>query len=308
MEFNEFAEKVRSSAQEILGDDFYVELKEIIKINGIRMTNVTIYNKNTSVAPSIYLEDFYEQYVSGKSFDGVMNKIMKVYWEYKPEENLDLSYINEYELVKSKLVISLVNHEKNIEFTKDCPTIPFLDLDIIFNIELNNSLGNGLIKITDKMMATWEINSQTLLEDAMFFTMHNHKEKCFTMFEYFISAPAGKELISCEELDYRSYEFLKQTWIVTNEDGYRGAAVMLYEGMMSKFADVFESSYYIIPSSIHELILIPDKECASYDCLPDLECIKSMVKMVNSTEVSPNEVLSDNVYYFDRYEGKVLLA
>ena len=82
-------------------------------------------------------------------------------------------------------------------------------------------------------------------------------------------------------------------YVATNSKKLNGACVMLYDGLLRSFARKVGKSFYIIPSSIHEVILIPD----TLDM--DIRYMKAMVKEVNGTEVSPDEVLSDNVYRYD---------
>lgn len=82
-------------------------------------------------------------------------------------------------------------------------------------------------------------------------------------------------------------------YVATNSKKLNGACVMLYDGLLRDFARKVGRSFYIIPSSIHEVVLIPD----TLDM--DINYMKAMVKKVNGTEVSPDEVLSDNVYRYD---------
>ena len=82
-------------------------------------------------------------------------------------------------------------------------------------------------------------------------------------------------------------------YVATNSKKLNGACVMLYDGLLRDFARKVGKSFYIIPSSIHEVILIPD----TLDM--DIRYMKAMVKEVNGTEVAPDEVLSDNVYRYD---------
>ncbi len=77
---------------------------------------------------------------------------------------------------------------------------------------------------------------------------------------------------------------------------------MLYPNLFRNFADVIGSSFYIIPSSIHELLLLPDESMEE-----DKEFI-DMIKLINDTQVVPEEILSYSLYYYDKEEDKVFIC
>ena len=91
-------------------------------------------------------------------------------------------------------------------------------------------------------------------------------------------------------------------YVCTNTMKLNGAGTILYTGLLQEFADRVGSDVFILPSSIHEMILIPANEYC------DVDYLKDMVRTVNATEVAPEEILSDNVYYYNRLTDRVELA
>ena len=81
-------------------------------------------------------------------------------------------------------------------------------------------------------------------------------------------------------------------YVATNVFKMNGACILLYDGVLKKFAEKIGSDFYILPSSVHEVIFVP----ANGDM--DARYLIQMVKEVNATEVAPDEVLSDNVYIY----------
>lgn len=77
---------------------------------------------------------------------------------------------------------------------------------------------------------------------------------------------------------------------------------MLYEGILKDFAAVLEYDLIILPSSVHEVLLVPYEEDL---CMEEL---KEMVRHINRTEVAKEEVLSDNVYCYSRKTDKISIA
>ena len=84
-----------------------------------------------------------------------------------------------------------------------------------------------------------------------------------------------------------------QLYIATNSDSVLGAGVIMYPGFLKKAAKVLGGNFYLLPSSIHEFLFLPD----TGDC--DYESLNDMVKTINENEVTLREQLSDRVLYYD---------
>ena len=83
-------------------------------------------------------------------------------------------------------------------------------------------------------------------------------------------------------------------YVLTNKSRINGAAGIMYEGVLKKLADKLESDMYILPSSIHEVIILPKST------MFNKEELMAMVRDVNTEGVSKDEVLSYTVYEYDR--------
>ena len=85
-------------------------------------------------------------------------------------------------------------------------------------------------------------------------------------------------------------------WVLTNELGIYGATAMLYDGVLEEAGEKWEQNFYIIPSSVHELILLLEEW--------DMEQLDLMIKEVNEREVKDDEILSDHAYLYDVKEKR----
>ncbi len=279
MSVKEFAEKARKAVQKVLGDQYYVDAGENLKLNETKLWSINIHSKNRSIAPVIFLDSFFQEYEEGKDFDDIVENIVKMYWEYVPKDDIDLSFILDYEKVKDKICLRLCNYERNKELLKDSVYIPFLDLAVMFYIKFEDSdIGCGQIRIRQDYLERWNITTEELMKDA--------KEN------------------SEKEIDLRVMEFGGfPMYIMSNKSLTGGASSILYPDALEKFANQKESNLFIIPSSIHEVILIPDFEDVTEDTDEWEEKtteLKKMISQVNREELRTDEVLSDNLYYFDR--------
>ena len=87
---------------------------------------------------------------------------------------------------------------------------------------------------------------------------------------------------------------IPEMYIVTNSKKMNGATAIVYKDVLRNFANKLGRNYYILPSSINELILLPD------DGYLEPYELKNIVCGVNASEIDADEFLSDSVYYYDR--------
>ena len=91
-------------------------------------------------------------------------------------------------------------------------------------------------------------------------------------------------------------------YVLTNRKRCNGAACVLYEQVLENFAKKINDNLYILPSSVHEVIMIPASFAGKASQL------REMVEEINATQVEDEEVLSDSVYFFNRMTKKLELA
>ena len=89
-------------------------------------------------------------------------------------------------------------------------------------------------------------------------------------------------------------------YVLSNQRRVEGAACMLYPNLVRDFAEAVGSSFYIIPSSVHELLLLPTAH------LEESSEIKNMIKEINDSQVSAEEILSYSLYLYDKEERKIM--
>ncbi len=107
------------------------------------------------------------------------------------------------------------------------------------------------------------------------------------------------------ELDTQIPEGTPQLYIATNDRETNGAAVLLYDGLLEGFARRMGSDFYIFPSSIHETLFLPIPSDLGEK---DRSYMLEMVRGVNAGgEVAPEDILSDNVYYYDSKDNSLRL-
>ncbi|MBO5302479.1 MAG: hypothetical protein J6A92_00350 [Lachnospiraceae bacterium] len=297
MLFNNFCNTIQKDIQEMMGDNCLVEIHPVNKNNNHILHGLTIHENDCNIAPTIYLDYYYEDLLNGKSIQTIEQEIIEVYKKNKSSKNMDLSFFTDYQKVKSNIVYKLVHYEQNKELLKYVPHIQYLDLAIVFCcLMLNSPGGNATILIYNHHLSMWNANVKQLYEIA--------KKNTPLLLPYEIESMESVLKSFCNEMPIFSDVDTKELavcpmYILTNKQKLFGASCILYENVLKEFANKVGQDLYILPSSLHEVILLPALE--EYN----MEHLTKMVKEVNASQVQEEEILADHAYYYSRETGMI---
>lgn len=303
MEFANFTTLVREEVERRTGDNYRVRLNDVRKNNGIVLRGLTVMQDDSNISPTIYLNNYYEEYINGRAtLVNVVNDVMDTYNRNKVNQSVDMRYFLNYESVKQSVVYKLINTEKNKELLEDIPHIEFLDLSIVFQCMIaQEELGTASILIHNVHLKLWDVSVEKLYQAAKENTQRLQEYEIKTMADVLCEIMEAENPEEFNDEDYRSeLSDSVPMYVLSNKSRVEGAACMLYPNLIRDFADAIGSSFYIIPSSIHELLLLP----TGYD--EESGEIKSMIREINDTQVSTEEILSYSLYFYDREEGKIV--
>ena len=286
LNYNVFGNEVKQEVEKLLGSEVRVELRQITKNNGIILEGLCILEKGSYVSPTIYLEDFYREYKDGVSLKEIAGRIYDIYEKRCRNIPFSLEYFLDFEKIKENIFCKLVNREMNQELLRDVPSVSFLDLSVVFICAVKNEeFGNGSVLIREEHRKHWKVSKELLYEYA--------RENTFRLrpFELKSMEELIEDLVEPEERN-----LLKEIpmYVLSNRDRVFGAAGILYDRILSSAGARLEEDFYVLPSSVHEVILVPGHVAGSEKEL------HTMVHEVNHTQVEPEEVLSENVYHYDR--------
>ena len=310
MNIERFAEKVKEMLTEEVSEYAVVLTGTVLKNNGVVWHNITIKRKGMSVGMSIYLEKFFMEYCNRqKELKDIVREIITM--ENNSRIEIDIAkWFIDYEKVKEKIRYKLVNYEKNKELLKKVPYEKFLDLVKVYyvNVDFDN-VQKGKIVIYNDHLERWGVT-----EEAIKTTAEKNMEKHMlgricTMEEMLlnlvrkIETDFEKELeaeVQIEEL-FQQEEI--RMYVVTNKENVYGAALMCYSDIIKRFAHKVKSDLYILPCSVHEVILVPASDVVGWQC----KDLKDMVVDINMNEIPDEEILSNSVYYYDRATDRITL-
>lgn len=297
MTYQEFKQTIVYAISNKLGSDFRVSLQDIIKNNDTHLDGLTILSKGSNISPTIYLNYYYDQYLSGKSLSSVQDDILLSYHKNVPKENIDISFFTDFAKVKTRIIFKLVNYDRNKELLSKVPHVRYLDLAIVFNCFVNSTEeGYATILIHHHHLSFWNISTDELYNLAMKNTPHLLQYQLQNMSDVILNLFFEDESQIPQDSipDFPMY-------VLSNVTKLNGSGCILYEDLLSDIAETLDSDFYILPSSIHEVLLIPVESASSY------EELSSMVKEINNTQLAREEVLSDLVYFYSRHSGKITM-
>lgn len=286
MNYQQFVVVVKEEVALSLGDSMNTQIHTALKNNGHERIGLTITDKRINISPTIYLEEFFKQFQNGHPISSIVEHILDIYNEVKFEHAWQVHTIKDFESMRSKIVFKLIHATKNETLLKTMPYIAYLDFAIVFYIlfEVDES-GTATIPITYELIQLWNVSLDDIQQNA------------FRNVQTLLPATFKPMQIVIDELMGTNYSEDALTedlmYVLTNSLRSFGAACILYDGMLEKIGEDIEENYYILPSSIHEMIIVPESNS------PSRTYLNEMIAEVNQTMVDEEDFLSDRVYYYD---------
>ena len=286
MDINNFLKEVEVRLKEKMNKDVVIKTQKVRKNNNVIYYGLIIQKPEQNVAPTIYLNAFYDMYESGMDMGDVIQCIMDTYKKGEVKESIDMDFFCNFEAVKERIAYRLINAERNKELLEQIPHILFMDLAICFYYAFyQKELGEGMILIHNSHMEIWGTNHKELMKLA--------EENTGRMLPpSMVSMKSLLQEMFDENVDPGLY-------VLTNEKKCQGAAVLLYPHVLEEASKQLGGNFYVLPSSIHEVILLKERGHEN------TEGLKDMIREANDTQVATEEILSDYPYYYDAEKKKL---
>lgn len=296
MNYQQFIEEVERRVKEKIegNETMTVYIHTAVKNNGKERKGITVSEKGIHISPTIYLEEYFQQFQEGKPIEKIVEKIFQLYEEVKCSHPCEESLLQNYEELKGKFAYKLIHRGKNEKLLNDIPYVPWMDLAIVVFVLLEVSpYGTATVLVRKEHLEIWGLTEAQLFDEA--------KKNTPILLPYQF-CPMRKLLREiCPYAVDEGEEEEESLYVLSNKLRSFGAASMLYDGILEKVGQKLGENYYILPSSIHEVIVVPESKS------PVKQDLEEMVREINETQVEEEEVLSDRVYYFSRKENRLFL-
>lgn len=292
MNFQQFVVMIKEKTEFLLEEDTSVRIHTTLKNNGRIRTGLTISEEHVKIFPTIYLEEYYQQFLKGCSVDVIAESIVDIYRGVDFERVQQANSIKDLETIRHKIVYKVIHTERNRKLLQTLPHIPYLDLSIVFYILFDvDETGIATVPIAYNLMNLWEIDLETLYDIAR----KNTPQLLPASFQPM--HVVVEELTGITPKEFPEKDIL---FVLSNSLRNFGACCILYDNVLLQIGEQLGESFYILPSSIHEVIIVPESEC------PTEKDLNEMIYEINQTQMDLEEVLSDRVYRYDYKQRRLL--
>jgi hypothetical protein len=303
-------EKFKSDLKELLKTELAnrgIDVEEINEEKIEKMNesydSIVIKPAGASIATIIHVEDAFEAYKSGTELremilgareeDAELKGMVKsIADDIENEPQFDLSIFDDYKKVKSRLSMQIVSAERNAELLEDVPHERIEDMAVVYRVLMTQpSTGSktATTLVTNGMLKKYGITDSQLKRDAMRNAPNVKPVKIRDM----------SETVKDFDLELAPDVSVEdgRIFVASVTDNLYGAAVIAYPNFLNTVAAMLRSDFFVLPSSIHEIIIIRD------DGDLDADDLKNLVTSVNAAQVDPADQLTDNVYHYDMYNN-----
>lgn len=305
VDYSVFKNKVEKDFPDYMGKDFSYDFVKILKIN--KEHDSIIVKDNTAdenqISPTVYIDDMYRDYCTYQDYNMVMMKYADTVKKgFEEASKINIAGLMSAGKVKENIIFRLINTEQNEKLLEDLPHRAINDLSVIYSLVVKMDspvFANTLIKndFAEKIGLTEEELYELAYENTKRMFPPTLKNMGEVLRE--LSPVKGKS----EPENNFAYDSISDLsmWVLSNEQGINGAVNMLYEEELYKISEKLKENLYVLPSSIHEVIAVPESMGNPY-------ILSDMVSEVNRGVVTPEEILSYEVYHYDRGMRKLTCA
>ena len=282
-----------------LTKDLVIEENRVVKMNDQVNYGLTMRKGNDEAAPTIYMNDKFDRYMKGDPLKALMAESVQEYLDSLVSRPEAITADFAFETIRDDLTIRIVEVERNREFLKD---IPYLMMGNGFaaicdlKVQKDNT-GYWKTTITRGLMQENNYDKQEMFKTAIENSQLRDPVKMSTM-EMQLFFDGEENLL---DMDGKIPEMMKSNmYILTNEENLLGSAVLFYPGVQEKIAEKLGEGYFALPSSVHEFIIVPESSGIKPKDIADM-----VYEANHSGVVDPKDILSDNVFHFDKNTRKL---
>lgn len=292
MSYEKFCERMKDILQQYYGVEANVKLQTVQKVNGVILHGITVMNEGQTIMPTLYLEYYYDEYNKGVPLHDVVHHFILEYDKAAICDDFDISFFEFYEKVKPHLGYKLINFEMNRNLLKEIPHKRYLDLAIVCYCNIvDDRIGKGTILIRNEHLDIWKVEKDMVIRDSLANMQVIFPAEVINMADLLKELYDDPAQLICGKLPM---------YVLTTKARMYGAAAILYSGQLEAIAREVEDDFYLLPSSIHEIIILPKKYAAEEAYL------SQMVDEINHEQLDIEEVLSEHAYLYSNHTKEII--
>ena len=294
LSYEGFRNVLFSQTKSVFKDEFGINditVEKTIRNNDTEIEVLCIKHGTTGCMPNIHIDDLYEVYEKGENIDEIIDSVKETYIRCSRYTLPDLeklrAFVENIDEAGSKIEFRLINADTNEKRLEDKPFKRFGEFALSYQLKVGTA-DNGfyVTLITNDMMELWNLNIDEL---------HRQAVENMDPINNFVL----QKLSDLLEIPDRTGMF-----VLTNKHKMNGATMIMFDEVRQKVGKYVGGDYYILPTSVHEVIIIPKRYTS------DISYLTYMIRSANRDEriVRPDDFLSDNLYEYNMYTRKLSLS
>lgn len=281
----EFVSQCRSTLYETGPEDMEIEERKVNKAQRGMLNGLLFRKDGMDCAPTFYIEDFYKSYRDGASIADLSHAVIET-----ALHSMDMAGIlarDSFEMLGDTdlLRVRMLNKGSNKEYLKGIPCRE-LGCGFVFIAEIG--LGEYGAVITDALLKEYEMTADELFDTAIKNTVEQFPAVLHDLGESVIGDPEN-----CVNLlnvpSGMAPAVAGPGFVLTNSRFFWGAGALFYPGVIDRIHELLDGDFYVLPSSVHELILIAADD-------KDPQQLADLVRSANRSVVKEAEILADDLY------------
>jgi len=270
------------------GTEAVLSERQVDKPNESYMA-LTAMPEGKDVGVNINIDRYYDQYEKGRPFSDIVDSVVDNI-EYGFENSIELnpSELVNYDQMKKRLSMEVISLAGNEDYLANIPHHEIEDMAVIYRFVVEREdYSLASIVVTNEQLKLYGITEEELHADALINAPKIRPAVIQRMTDVI------NEMTGTDEMEFIPQDIDDMMYVASVPDRVQGASVLAYQDFMDQAAQRLEGDFFILPSSIHEIILVKDDGDINFRKLEE------MVQEVNATQVQPEEKLTDSVYHYD---------
>ena len=266
---------------------------QVNKLNG-GYDGVVVTPQDSAIGVTVNMTKLYEAHENGAPLGEIIDKAADMVVNgLDNQPKIDVATLTDYDQMREKLIMEVVSTEANKEMLSNIPHKEMEDMSVVYRFDMGtNEDGRATILVTNQLMDSMGINAEQLHADAVENAPKIKPVEIKGMGEV-LSEMMGMSPEDMAMMGMPTDPADEKIFVATVPDKVHGAGVLAYQDFMDQAAERVGGDFFILPSSIHEILIVPDTGEMG------LKDLKNMVQEVNATQVAPEDKLTDSVYHYD---------
>lgn len=301
MNKDDFIKKVISEFKDYLHpairEEITIEECDVVKANDITYHGMCIKRKSSIMAPNIYLDEVYDNYCEGEDYDDLMFKLAVTYLDAVASEPAGAVPMPEDIKDKSLCGLRLLSKKGNKKYLNDLVWKDF-GVGLVMTADICVPDANGgewRTKIPKDLLRGCGISNEEFFKDIIYSNSVNFPAIMCPLDMDCATGMLGKNLLEDETCECNS-----EVYILTTSRSCYGAVAMVYPQVLTKVSERLGGDFYVIPSSVHEVLIVPNSELTNPNALSE------MLQSTNKMLQSPDTFLSDSLLYYSTAKKKLI--